>query len=134
MPVGRGLRLRGRLRVEGLGELLGRLLERVRLLLDLVHVRGIEHAAELHDATLDRRGVGLGELVAVLLQRALGLVRERLGDVPRVGELAQLVRLVRVRLGLADHPLHLVLLEARAALDADLLLVAGAEVLRASRG
>ena len=45
------------------------------------------------------------------------------------GELAQLVRLVGGALGLGDHPLHLVLVQARAALDADLLLVAGAEVL-----
>ena len=66
----------------------------------------------------------------MLLERVLGLVRELLGRVARVGELAQLVRLVGVRLGLRDHPLHLVLGEPGAALDPDLLLVAGAEVLR----
>ena len=63
------------------------------------------------------------------LSDALGLVGERLAEVPRVRELAQLVRLVGVRLGVLDHPLHLVLGEARAALDPDLLLVARAEVL-----
>ena len=44
--------------------------------------------------------------------------------VARVGELAQLVRLVGVRLGVLDHLLDLVLVQARAALDLDLLLVA----------
>ena len=66
----------------------------------------------------------------MLGERALGLVRELLADVARVRELAQLVRLAGVRLGVRDHPLDLVAREARAALDADLLLVAGAEVLR----
>ena len=108
-----------------------RLLERLGLRLDLGRRRCARATcAELHDPALDRRGVGLVELVAVLLQRPLGLVGERLGRVARVGELAQLVRLVGVRLGVLDHPLHLVLGEARAALDLDLLLVAGAEVLR----
>ena len=47
-----------------------------------------------------------------------------------VGELTQPVRLVGVGLGVLDHPLHLVLGEARAAFDLDLLLVARAEVFR----
>src|SRR5439155_17046813 len=124
------LLLRARLRVDRLSELLRGLLERLRLLPDLVHVRALEHAAKLHHATLDRRGVGLVELVAVLLERALGLVREALRRVTRVCELAQSVRLIRVGLGLADHPLDLLLLQTGAALDPDLLLVAGAEILR----
>ena len=133
MPAGGRLRLRGRLRVDRLGELVRRLLQRLRLAADLGTSRHSSACAQLHDPTLDRRGVGLVELVAVLLERALGLVRERLRDVLRVGELAQPVRLVGVRLGVADHLLHLVLLQARAALDLDLLHVAGAEVLRARR-
>ena len=74
--------------------------------------------------------IRLVELVAVLLERLLGLVGERLGDVPGVRELTQLPGLVGVRLGVADHPLDLLLLEAGAALDPDLLLVARAQVLR----
>src|SRR5215211_5612053 len=125
-----GGRLLGRgLCVDGLGQLLRGLLERLSLRADLVDVLGLEHAPELHDPTLDRRGVRLLELVAVLLERALGLVRERLRGVARVGEFAQTMRVAGVVLGLPDHPLDLVLLQARAALDADLLLVARAEVL-----
>ena len=66
----------------------------------------------------------------MLLEALLGLVDEVLGLVPRLGQLAQLVRLAGVRLGVLHHPLDLVGLQARAALDPDLLLVARAEVLR----
>ena len=129
-PPARRERLRGRrLRVDRLGELVRGLGQRLRLGADLGHVVALERLLQLHHAALDRRGVRLLELVAVLLERALGLVDEALGLVLRVRELAQLVRLVAVRLGLVDHPLHLVLGEAGAALDPDLLLVAGAEVL-----
>ena len=93
-------------------------------------VVALERLAQLHDPALDRRGLGLVELVAVLLQRALRRVRERLGVVLRVDGLAQLARLVGVRLRVADHLLHLGLRQARAALDLDLLDVARADVLR----
>ncbi len=66
----------------------------------------------------------------MLLERLLGRVDERLALVLRVGELAHPVRLVGVRLGLVHHPLDLVVLQARAALDPDLLLVARPEILR----
>src|SRR5262249_27878094 len=85
----RTLRLLGAgLCIDGLGQLLRGLLQRLGLLPDLVRVMRLEHAAELHYATLDRRGLGLLELVAVLLERLLGLVREVLRQVPRIGELA----------------------------------------------
>ena len=47
----------------------------------------------------------------------------------RVSASSRSLCLVRVRLGVGDHPLHLVLGQAGAALDPDLLLVAGAEIL-----
>src|ERR671935_3274079 len=62
-----GLLRRG-LRVHRLGQLLRGLLERLRLGLDLAYVVRLERLLELHHATLDGRGLGLVELVAVLLQ------------------------------------------------------------------
>src|SRR6478609_7712950 len=51
--------LRRRLGVDGLRELLRGLLERLSLLADLVHVRALEDALQLHDPAFDGRGVGL---------------------------------------------------------------------------
>jgi hypothetical protein len=85
-----------------------RLLQRVGLRADLADVVALERLLQLHDPTLDRRGVGLVERVAVLLERALRLVRELLGVVLRVRDLLEAARLVGVRLCVADHLLNLV--------------------------
>ena len=69
----------------------------------------------------------------MLGEGALGLVCELLGRVSRVCELAQAMGLPGMRLGVLDHPVDVVLREAGAALDADLLLVARAEVLSPTR-
>ena len=122
MPPPRGrLRLLGRLGVQHLGELVRGLLQRVHLGADLGEIVALERLAQLHDPALDRRGLGLVELVAVLGERALGLVGERLGEVLRVRRLAQAMRLFGMRLRVVDHLLHLVVREAGAALDLDLL-------------
>ena len=90
LPDGWRLRLRAsRLRVDRVGERPRRLLERVGLRPDVGDVRALDRLAELHDPPLDRRRLGLRELVAVLRERALGLVRELLAGVPRVRELVQ---------------------------------------------
>ena len=70
-------------------------------------------------------------LVAEVLELTLGLVGGVLGVVARLGELARRAVVVGVRLGVLDHPLDLVLGQAGAGLDLDLLLLAGAQVLRA---
>src|SRR5205823_5522584 len=70
------------------------LLERLGLRLDVGDVVALERLAQLHDPTLDRRGLGFFELVAVLLERALRLISERLSKVLRVDDLTQLARLV----------------------------------------
>ena len=80
-------------------------------------------------------GVDLGEVVRrerarVLLEALLGRVDEPLGVVPEVGELLLHDVVGAVRLRVADHPLDLLLGEAGGAGDPDLLLLAGAEVLR----
>src|SRR6266508_771535 len=71
-----------------------RLLQRLRLRADLADVVAFERRPELHDPALDRRSVGLVQSRAVLLERTLGLVRELLGVVLRVRDLAQAARLV----------------------------------------
>ena len=65
----------------------------------------------------------------MLLERVLGLVGELLGVLRAVRELVQLVRLVGMDIASATIRCTSSS-EARAALDQDLLLVAGAEVAR----
>src|SRR5581483_7117285 len=89
--VARGLRrrrLRARLRVDGLRELVRRVLERLRLGADVADVVAVEGLPELHDPALDRRGLGRVDRLAVLLEALLRLVGEVLRVVLRVGELA----------------------------------------------
>ena len=100
---------------------------------DVRGVGAVERRAEVGDARLDRGGGLLVERLAMLLEALLGRVDERLGLVTRLGEFPQLARLVGVRLGVVDHALDFLLGEAGPRLDADLLLVAGAEVTSPTR-
>ena len=54
----------------------------------------------------------------MLLEQLLELIDALLGGVPGLGELAPLLVLGGVRLGVALHPLDLVLVEAARGLDA----------------
>ena len=106
-----------------------RRLQRLGLRLQLGGVLGLQRVAQVLDQTLD---LGLGGLVDVLLQvleLALGLVGGVLGVVARLGELAQALVVVGVRLGVGHHLLDLVVRQAGARLDLDLLLLARAQVL-----
>src|SRR5207248_824675 len=85
---------------------------RLRLRADLAEIVALDGLLQLHDPALDRRGLGLVELVAVLLQAPLGRVREALRVVAGIGQLAQAMRLVGVGLGVVDHPLDLVVLRS----------------------
>ena len=97
---------------------------------DQVGVAALERGADVGDGGLDA-GAGVGvDLVAVLGQALLDVVDGGLGLVPRDGQVLRPAILVGVRLGVLDHPLDLVLVQARAALDPDLLLVARAAILR----
>ena len=70
------------------------------------------------------------DLVARFLQHLLGRVDRLVGLVARLDLLLALLVLVGVRLGLAHHPIDLVLREAARRGDRDLLLLAGRLVLR----
>ena len=83
----------------------------------------------LLDLGLGRRSVALGELVGVVGQELLGLVDELVAGVADLGLLAAALVLLGVCLGVAHHPLDVVLGQRRAAGDRHRLLLAGAEVL-----
>src|SRR3984893_2441784 len=69
-------------------------------------------------------------LLARVAERLLGLVCEVLRTVSQVHSLGSLSSLVRVGLGLLDHPLHLILVERGGTGDGDLVLLARAAILR----
>ena len=94
-------------------------------------VVGLEVVADVLDGGLDLLLGGRVERVLHLLDLPLGLVRGVLGRVARLDQLALAPVVLGVRLGVLDHPLDLFVGEARAGLDLDLLLLAGAEILGA---
>src|ERR1051325_6008724 len=126
----RALRLRLLLRVHLLAELLRRLRERLALGFDLVLVFRLEDAFGVLDRRLDLFLLAGVDLVAVLLQRLPHGVYQRLGAIAGVDELEGLLVLGRMRLGILHHALNLGLVQARARLDLDLVLLAGRLVLR----
>src|SRR6266540_2044673 len=116
--------------VELLRRAVARLLELLRRGLHLVHGPLLADPVDLLDGVLDllrRRG---GELLLVLLEELLHLVREVLGPVPQLDLLAArlVLRLVRARVG--HHLLDLGLREAGRVADGDPGLLARALVLR----
>src|SRR5690606_28648578 len=85
--------------------------------------------AQLGHGLLDRRlGVGV-DLVGVLLQLLLGAVDQAVGVVAGVDQLAPLLVLGGVGLGVLDHLLDVGVGEAARGLDPDRLLLAGRLVL-----
>src|SRR4051812_7621021 len=125
-----GLPLRAGLLVDDLGELEGGLAEGLRARPDVVGVAALERGADVGDRRLDA-GAGVGvDLVAVLREALLHLVHGRLGLVPRHRQVLRPAVVVGVGLGVLHHALDLVLVQARAALDPDLLLVVRAAILR----
>ena len=81
------------------------------------------------DGTADRRRVGLGQPVLARLERLLELVDVLLGSVARLGQLAPLLVLGGVALGVALHPLDLLLGQAPGSFDPDRLLLARSLIL-----
>ena len=104
-------------------------LQALGLGLDVGGVLGRQRLADLLDRRLDLALRGVVDLLGELLELALGLVGGVLAVVAGLGELAQPLVVVGVRLGVLHHPLDLVVGEPGAGLDLDLLLLAGAEVL-----
>ena len=108
-------------------------MERLGARADRLGVIALERAAQLARRGLDG-ALDLGvDLVAVLAQGLLDRVDRRLALVLGVGELAQPLVVVGVRLGVLDHALDLVVGQAGARPDLDLLLVARAEILGRDR-
>ena len=97
--------------------------------LDVGRVLGGQRLADVLDRGLDLRLGGVVDLLAELLELALGLVGGVLAGVAGLGELAQALVLVGVRLGVGHHALDLLVGEPGAGLDLDLLLLARPEVL-----
>ena len=126
---GRGLLGLGAL-VHLLGDLVERRLQAVGLRADVLGVLGLDRGADVLDRVLDLALGGLVDLLAELLDLLLGLVGGVLAVVAGLGQLAQPLVVLGVRLGVLDHPLDLVVGEPGARLDLDLLLLAGAQVLR----
>src|SRR4051812_11891030 len=125
-----GLALGAGLVVDDLGELEGGLAKGLRARPDVVGVAALERRADVGDCRLDA-GAGVGvDLVAVLREALLHLVHGRLGLVPRHRQVLRPAVVVGVGLGVLHHALDLVLVQARAALDPDLLLVVRAAILR----
>src|SRR6185312_15452742 len=70
---------------------------------DLAHILAGGRGLEVADRRLDRLALGGPDLVAALLVRPLGGVDERLGLVPRLDQLAPLLVLLGVELGVLHH-------------------------------
>src|SRR5207237_2510858 len=99
-------------------------LQRLGLGVDRSRVLALQRVAHILDRGLDALlGVGV-DLLAQLAQLTLGLVGGVLGVVARLGKLPRAAVLIGVGLGVGDHPLDLILGQARAGLDLDLLLFA----------
>ena len=115
--------------VHRLGDLVERGLQALGLGADVLGVLGGQRLADLLDRGLDLALGGVVDVLGEVLELLLGLVGRVLAGVAGLGQLAQALVLLGVRLGVADHPLDLVVGEAGAGLDLDLLLLARAEVL-----
>ena len=105
-------------RVEMLGHRLAGSLELVERAVDGRRVVLLLGLVDLVDGRADGRAVRLAELVLAFLDQLFELVDPLLGGVPGLGQLAPLLVLGGVRLGVALHPLDLVLVEAAGRLDA----------------
>ena len=124
-----GLLLRLGALVHRLGDLVERGLEALGAGADVGRVLGGQRLADVLDRGLDLRLGGVVDVLGEVLELALGLVGRVLAGVAGLGELAQALVLVGVRLGVGHHALDLLVGQAGARLDLDLLLLAGAQVL-----
>ena len=88
---------------------------------------------DVGDRLRDLRARLLVDRLAEVLELLLGVVGRGLAGVAGLGQLAQALVLLGVRLGVGDHVADLGVAQAGARLDLDLLLLARAEVLRATR-
>src|SRR5215831_14026042 len=118
-----------RLLVHGLAELHRRLRQRVGLGRDRSRIAALEGFLEVGHGVLNRAPIVLADLRAVLGERLLGAVHQRLGVVLGFHLGLALLVVLGVRLRVLDHALDVGLRQPARGLDADLLLLAGALVL-----
>src|ERR1044072_9437022 len=109
--------------VDGLGQLVARLLQRLGGRGEGDGVVAGELLLQVGQGLLDGGPVLVGDLVAVVLQALLGLVDELLGPVLGLGGLAPAPVLLGVLLGLVDHAVDVLLGQRRAAGDGHRLLL-----------
>src|SRR5262249_32778664 len=114
--------------VHGLAELHRGLRERIGLGGNRLGVVALERLFQVGHRVLDRAPLGLADLGAVLGERLLGRMHQRLGVVLGFHLRLALLVLIGVGLGILDHLLDVGLAQAARRLDADLLLLAGALV------
>src|SRR5438128_2943092 len=126
--LGRGFAL-GLLLVHGLAQLHRSLRQRIGLGLDDLGIVALQRFLQVADGVLDGATFAFLDLRAVLGQRLLGGMHQRVGMVLGVDRLAALLVLGRIGLGILDHLLDVGFREAAGCLDPDLLLLAGRLVL-----
>src|SRR5439155_219282 len=119
-----------RLAVHDLRELVRRATQTILGALHALDILALQRFAGLGERVVDGLAIVLRKLGAVLTQRALGRIHERVGLVAHLDLLLALRVLGRIRLGLLHHPIDLVLGQAGRRGDGDVLLLAGRLVLR----
>src|SRR5262249_6257708 len=93
----------GLLLVHGLAELHRSLRQRVGLGLDRLGVVALQRFLQVADGVLDRPAVGFADLRAVLGQRLLGGMHQRVGMVLGVDRLAAFLVRLGIGFGVLDH-------------------------------
>src|SRR5690606_26072546 len=110
--------------IDGLADLERRLRQRLGGRFDAIEVVALRCLARGRDRCLNLRLDGSRKLIARIRDGPLRRVYERLEVVLRLDQLAPLLVLSCVSLGLLDHPLDVLIAEATRCLDADRLLLA----------
>src|SRR5580765_3154200 len=127
---GRACRARSGLLVHRGGRLVPYLLQRLGRRCDGGRVVALERFLEAAQARLDPRLETGVELLTMLLQVLLDLVRHLVAAVAGLDLLPALLVLARVLLGVLHHALDVALVESARGLDPDALLLGGRAILR----
>src|SRR5579883_2524711 len=125
-PLGAGA---GRRFIHGFGQLMARLGQPVDGPVDVLDAAAFHSLFGVRDGFLNVFGVGLGDLIAMLLEHLFHLVDHGVGPVPRVDFVAALTIFGRVGFGVLGHFLHFLFAQAGRRSDGDLLLIVGGLVL-----
>src|SRR6185437_9879042 len=119
----------GLLLVHGFTELHRSLRQRVALGLDRFGIIALQRFLQIADRILDGAALGIGDLRAMLGERLLGGMHQRVGVVLGIDGFASLLVLGGIGLGVLDHLVDVGFGQAAGCLDPDLLFLAGRLVL-----